>query len=101
MSADQRERCGIKISGKDKIMENPRKFKELVLGKLMVESIHKSLYKNLEFILFNIETGEGIEALDLALEVYKRLGYPMNDFLDNYWDGIENRREIYGDNNGK
>ena len=61
----------------------------------MDKTIHKGLYKNLEFILFNIETREGVEALDLALEVYKKLGYPMYDFLDNYGDTIENKKIIY------
>lgn len=76
-------------------MENLKKFKELVLCRLMVESIHRDLYKNLEFILFNIETMEGIRALDLAIGVYKELGYPMYDFLDNYKDSIENKKAIY------
>ncbi len=76
-------------------MKNQKKFKELTPCKLMVESIHRSLYKNLEFILFNIETMEGIRALDLAIEVYKELGYPMYDFIDNYGDTIENKKAIY------
>ena len=45
---------------------------------------------------------EGIRALDLALEVFKELGYPMNDFVDNHREDIENIRTIYkmGYNNG-
>ena len=81
-------------------MENQKKFKELMLCKLMSESLHRSLYENLEFILSNIETEEGIEMLDKTIEIYKEMGYPMDDFLDNYWDDIENKRERYGYING-
>ena len=81
-------------------MKNQKKFKELVLCKLMVESIYRGLYKNLEFILFSIETEEGVEMLDKTIEIYKEIGYPMDDFLDNYWEDIENKREIYGYING-
>ena len=48
-------------------MKNQKKFKELVLCKLMVESIYRGLYKNLEFILFSIETEEGVEMLDKTI----------------------------------
>ena len=38
--------------------------------------------------------------LDKTIEIYKEIGYPMDDFLDNYWEDIENKREIYGYING-
>ncbi|KKK88838.1 hypothetical protein LCGC14_2739130 [marine sediment metagenome] len=45
---------------------------------------------------------EGIRALDLAIGVYKELGYPMYDFLDNYKDSIENEYWYkYNKNNEK
>ena len=62
---------------------------------MTIQKIHKSLYHNLEFLLFNIETKEGVDELNEILQIYNEMGYPMEDFIADYIDTIEDKREMY------